>query len=59
MVVRTHRAIIGFSLKVNFDDAFSVPTRNSKAAVKLSDIVQHIVNFSLVKQEQRSRGRKQ
>ena len=38
-MVRTHLAVIGFSLKVNFDDVLSVVTRNSKTLVKYSDIV--------------------
>ena len=38
-VVRTHWAVISFSLENNFDDVFSVLTRNSKAAVKLYNIV--------------------
>ena len=33
------RAVIGFSLKVDLDNVLSVLTRNSKAVVKLSNIV--------------------
>ena len=38
-VVRTHWAVIAFSLKLNFDDVLSALTRVSKAGVKLYSIV--------------------
>ena len=53
ILTRTHLVVIGISLETNFDDVLSVLTRNSKAAV------QHINNLNLVKQEERSCGRKQ
>ena len=43
-----------FCVKVNFDDVLSVLTRLQPNFPTL--LVQHIVNFILVKQEQRGRG---
>ena len=65
-MVRTHWAVIGFSIKVNFDDVLSVLTTKLDSYEKFSLrsdcptlLVKYIVNFSLVKQEQRSQGKKQ
>ena len=60
-VLQIHRAVISFSLKVNFDDVLSVLIQEitELRSTFSTTLVQHIINFNFVKQEQINLGRKQ